>query len=281
MTEKKIIALLTDFGLSGHFTGVMKGVILNIDPALRIFDISHDIHPQNILEAAYTLSDTLIYWPAQTVFVAVVDPGVGTERRSITVRTNTNHIIVCPDNGLLTKITEYPGLKEARMIPERENRLPGSESYYTFHGRDVYAYNAARLASGIVKFEEFGIQIHPEEIELLKLGNARIEDGKISGNLIKIERPFGNVCTNISSELINSADIKYGDKIVYQLFESDNKRLEGELSLVKTFGEVAPYTAMAYVDSSGRLGLSVNQGDFSDYFQVQAGLTWQIILWKK
>ena len=273
--KQKIIALLTDFGLSDHFVGTMKGVILNVDPKIRIYDISHHIQPQNILEAAYTLIDTLPYWPKGTIFVTVVDPGVGTDRRSIVVKSGSGHYIICPDNGLITLVEQKFGLEEIREISEEINRLPGSESSYTFHGRDIYAYNAARLASRKTTFEKMG-DIAEKSIEKLSLHQAFFIEGNISGNIVKIEKPFGNLCTNIPMNLLSNAGLNYGDTIHYVISESGTKRLEGELPLVKTFGDVNIYNALTYIDSSGRLGFSINQGDFSDYFQIGAGQAWEV-----
>jgi len=273
--KQKIIALLTDFGLSDHFVGTMKGVILNVDPKIRIYDISHHIQPQNILEAAYTLIDTLPYWPKGTIFVTVVDPGVGTNRRSIVVKSGSGHYIICPDNGLITLVEQKFGLEEIREISEEKNRLPGSESSYTFHGRDIYAYNAARLASRKTTFEKMG-DIAEKSIEKLSLRQAFFIEGNIFGNIVKIEKPFGNLCTNIPMNLLSNSGLNYGDSIHYVISESGTKRLEGELPLVKTFGDVNIYSALTYIDSSGRLGFSINQGDFSDYFQIGAGLAWEV-----
>ncbi len=273
--KHKIIALLTDFGLSDHFVGTMKGVILNVDPKIKIYDISHHIQPQNILEAAYTLVDTLPYWPEGTIFVAVVDPGVGTDRRSLIVKSGSDHFIICPDNGLLTLVDQKFGLEWVREISEEKNRLPGSESSYTFHGRDIYAYNAARFAAGIISYENMGNSV-VGSIEKLSLHQAFHIEEKIFGNIVKIEKPFGNLCTNIPMNLLSQFGVEYGDSIHYIISESGIKRLEGELPLVKTFGDVDLYHALTYIDSSGRLGFSINQGDFSDYFQIGAGLAWEV-----
>ncbi len=274
--NQKIIALLTDFGLSDHFVGTMKGVILTVDPAIRIFDISHNIQPQNILEAAYTLADSLPYWPGKTVIAAVVDPGVGTGRRSVLVVTRMGHKIVCPDNGLLSLVIENPGISEVFVMDEGRFRLPGSESFHTFHGRDIYAYNAARLVSGdldTATLEEVPIN----SLNVLPAHKAAFAgDTRITGNIVKIEKPFGNLVSNIPVGFLNDKNIRYGDKIHYIIYDNHEKRLEGSLSLLRTFGEAEDFSALVYVDSSGRLGFSINKGDFSDYFQIGAGLNWKV-----
>ena len=272
----KIIALLTDFGLNDHFVGTMKGVILSLDPEIRIFDLSHQIQPQNVLEASYTLSDTLPYWPKDTLFVAVVDPGVGTDRRSLWVRTGTGHQIICPDNGLLTLVELEYGLSDVYEILEK-NRLPGSDDFFTFHGRDIYAYNAGRLAAGLLQPHNLGPVVKGTVIRL-PVGKASVWNGTITGNIVKVEKPFGNLCTNIHRDLLSMTGLEYGDSIEYVISEAGLKRLEGKLPFVRTFGEVELDEALIYMDSSGRLGFSINHGHFSDYFQVYAGLDWEVKL---
>jgi S-adenosylmethionine hydrolase len=270
----KIIALLTDFGLSDHFAGSMKGVILSQNPDIKIFDLSHEIQPQNVLEAAYTLSDTLPYWPAHTLFVAVVDPGVGTDRRSLWIQTVSGHQVICPDNGLLTLVQKNYGLSNIREISD-PHRLPGSDPFFTFYGRDIYAYNAGRIACGMIRPEELGPEI-TGPIVVLPVDDANFRNGEITGHVIKVERPFGNLCTNIHRDLLQKAHFEYGDIIHYVISEAGVKRLEGRLPLVRTFGEVAINQALIYLDSSGRLGFSINHGHFSDYFQMDAGLEWKV-----
>jgi len=275
----KIIALLTDFGLNNHFVGTMKGVILTVDPEINIYDITHQIQPQNILEAAYSLADTIPYWPENTLFAVVVDPGVGTSRRSLIVRAGTGHGIICPDNGILTLVEQEFGLLDVYEICVK-NRLPGTNAYHTFHGRDIYAYNAARIVSGKVISSEIG---HPikNPIERLKIHEAKITHENIHGNIVKIEKPYGNLCTNIPMHLFSILKISYGDYLEYIIFEDGKERLKGKLPFVRTFGEVVHNEALLYIDSSGRLGFAINRGDFSDNFQIYAGTTWEVRLKKQ
>ena len=129
----------TDFGLVDGAVSAMYGVAYCVHPGLKIHDLTHDITPYNIWEASYRLIQTLEYWPENTVFVSVVDPGVGSDRKSVVARTNTGRYIVTPDNGTLTHVLRMEGICEVREIDEHINRLPRSSDSYTFHGRDVYA----------------------------------------------------------------------------------------------------------------------------------------------
>jgi len=275
MNSKKIIALITDFGDRGHFVGAMKGVIVNIDSSIRILDISHNIEPQNILEAVYTLADTLKYWPEGTIFVVVVDPGVGLNRKSLVVRTRTGHIVLCPDNGILTEIIEDPGLTDVRVISEAMNRLPGSEQFHTFHGRDVFAYDAGRLAAGLINIDHIGFKME-EQLIKLPIRKASIKYRTVEGAIVKIEHPFGNLCTNIHRSLIEDLENAPGDSLHYEIYESESLIHKGTVPFVKTFGEVKQKSPLAYIDSSNRLGLAINMGNFCSEYKVNAGLSWWI-----
>lgn len=275
MDGSKIVALITDFGDRDHFVGSMKGVILKVDAEIRIFDISHNIEPQNILEASYTLSDTLPYWPHETIFVVVVDPGVGLGRKSLAVRTRSGHIVLCPDNGILTEVIKKPGLQEVRVISEAMNRLPGSAKYHTFHGRDIFAYDAARLASGSIDINNIGFKMEDKVVKL-PLPEAVRNYKTIEGLIVKVEYPFGNICTNIPRALVDDLNIMPGDHVTYEIFESGGLVHEGKIPFARTFGEVKQKSPLAYIDSSDRLGLAVNMGNFSLQYKVNAGLSWKL-----
>ena len=136
----------TDFGLKDGAVSAMKGVAFTQSSAIPLYDLTHEIPAYSIWDAAYRLFQTVEYWPAGTVFVSVVDPGVGTDRDSVVLKTKTGHYIVTPDNGTLTLVADRLGIAEVRLIDEAVNRRKNSEKSYTFHGRDVYAFTGARLA---------------------------------------------------------------------------------------------------------------------------------------
>src|ERR1700748_1688015 len=162
-SQNKIVVFQSDFGLKDGAVSAMKGVAMGVSPDLKLYDLTHEIPAYNIWEAAYRLEQTVRYWPTGTVFVSVVDPGVGTSRKSVVLKTNAGHFIVTPDNGTLTLIAQSEGIAAIREIDETVNRRKGSEKSYTFHGRDVYAYTAARLASGTISFEQVG-KLLPNEV---------------------------------------------------------------------------------------------------------------------
>jgi S-adenosylmethionine hydrolase len=154
--QNKIIVFQSDFGLKDGAVSVMKGVAMSVSAELRLFDLTHEIPAFNIWEAAVRLQQTVPYWPAGTVFVSVVDPGVGTSRNALVAKTRTGQFIVTPDNGTLTLIAGSPGIAGIRIIDQTVNRRENSDGSYTFEGRDVFAYTAARLAAGVITFGEVG-----------------------------------------------------------------------------------------------------------------------------
>ncbi|MFC2123665.1 S-adenosyl-l-methionine hydroxide adenosyltransferase family protein [Bacteroidota bacterium] len=276
MTRKtnRSLVLMTDFGLSESFVASMKGVAISVYPDIRLFDLTHNIEPFNVLEGAYALAETIIYWPEETVFVAVVDPGVGTERRSIVCRTNSGHYIMCPDNGLLSIVRKEIGLKEIRIINTDLHRLQGSESFHTFHGRDIYAYNGSRLAAGLIELKELGDKSTNELVEL-ESNTPSITGNILSGTVIKIERPFGNLTTDIPGSMLREADISEGVNLEITLIKAGNE-IELRIPFNRSFGYVEEGEALCYLDSSGRLGLAVNQHSFVERVNIKKAFSWKI-----
>lgn len=155
-SNHRALVFMSDFGQEDGAVSAMKGVAFSVSHKIRIFDVTHEISPFNIYEAANRLQQVVRYWPRGTVFVSIIDPGVGSDRKSIVLKTKSGHYFVTPDNGTVTLVADALGIDEVREIDETRNRLPGSETSYTFHGRDVYAYTGARLAAEVIAFEEVG-----------------------------------------------------------------------------------------------------------------------------
>jgi hypothetical protein len=220
--QQKIVVFQTDFGVKDGAVSAMKGVSMGVDSSLQLFDLTHEIPAYNIWEAAYRLEQTLSYWPAGTVFVSVVDPGVGTDRKSVVLQTKSGHFIVTPDNGTLTLIAESKGIAAVRQINEQINRRPGSEESYTFHGRDVYAYTAARLASGKISFEAVGPAL-PNDVVRIPYTPASINGNVIRGTIPILDVQYGNVWTNIPKSLFTQAGIGINDRIRVKIFLGKKK----------------------------------------------------------
>ena len=269
------VVFQTDFGLKDGAVAEMKGVVLSVDPSLQLFDLTHEIPQYNIWEAAYRLNQAAAYWPKGTVFVSVVDPGVGTARRSVVLKTNSGHYFVSPDNGTLTLVAKSLGIAELREIDETINRRQGSERSNTFHGRDVYAYTAARLASGKISFEKIGKEL-PKEIVAINYQDAILDSGIIKGNIPVLDIQYGNVWTNIPDSLIYKAGWNYGQDLTVEIINKDSPVYKAEIPLVKTFGDVRQDSSLAYFNSLLNFSLAVNQGSFSNKYNIYSGPEWTI-----
>ncbi len=280
-SQNKIVVFQSDFGLKDGAVSAMKGVAMGVDSSLKLFDLTHEIPAYNIWEAAYRLDQTVTYWPAGTVFVSVVDPGVGTERKSVVLKTNAGHFIVTPDNGTLTLIAESEGISEIREIDEAVNRRKGSEKSYTFHGRDVYAYTAARLASGAISFEQVG-KLLPKEVFNISYQKAKIEANKIMGTIAIIDIQYGNIWTNIPADLFKQAGIKMNDKLHVIIYHNKIKTYEKYLPYKETFAGVKKGSPLVYLNSLLNVSFALNQSSFSAVHKIYSGNEWTVeIEWIK
>lgn len=278
--QNKIVVFQSDFGLKDGAVSAMKGVAMGVDTGLKLFDLTHEIPAYNIWEAAYRLEQTIPYWPAGTVIVSVVDPGVGTDRKSVVLKTKAGHYIVTPDNGTLTLVAQSEGIAEIRQIDEKLNRRAGSEKSYTFHGRDVYAYTAARLASGTISFEQVG-PVLPNNVVSIEYQKATIADKKIKGTISILDIQYGNIWTNIPSDLFNQLEVKTGDVLHVVIYQNKLKKYEGDMPYTATFGAVAKGKPLAYLNSLLQVSFALNQGSFSAVHHVYSGSEWTVEINKK
>ena len=270
------LVLQTDFGLVDGAVSAMYGVAYTVNPDIHIENLTHDIPPYDIWVASYRLYQTVKYWPKGTVFVSVVDPGVGSDRKSIVAKTVSGHYIITPDNGSLTHIAHYEGLESVRLIDEVRSRLPHSEESHTFHGRDVYAYNGARLASGEVTFEALGAGIPVSSIESLDMTDSVIEETIMKGSIDVLDVRFGSLWTNISSKLLKELDVQHGDHLMVTIYHLDKKVYQNIMAFAKSFADVNIGEPLVYVNSLVNLGVAVNQDSFSDLYNIGTGNDWSI-----
>lgn len=278
-SQNNVLVFQSDFGLKDGAVSAMKGVAMGVSTDIKIFDVTHEIPAFNIWEAAYRLSQTAQYYPAGTVFVSVCDPGVGTSRHSVVLLTKSGHYFVTPDNGTLTLIAEQLGIQEIREIDEVKNRRQNSNESYTFHGRDVYAFTGARLASKTITYEEVGPKL-PNEVVKIAYQKPVFDKGVIKGGIPILDIQYGNVWTNIDKKTFANLDLKPGDQVKIQIFNGTKKVYDGKLKLVNTFGEVSLGTDVAYFNSLLNFSLAVNQGSFSEKYKVYSGADWSILLSK-
>lgn len=273
--QNKIVVFQSDFGLKDGAVSAMKGVALSVSTELKLYDLSHEIPAYDIWEAAYRLLQTVPFYPQGTVFVSVVDPGVGTKRKSVVLKTKSGHFIVSPDNGTLTLVAESLGIQEVREIDEAVNRRKDSGQSYTFHGRDVYAYTAARLAAGVISFEQVGNRL-PDQVISIPYQKAIAEGKVLKGSIPVLDVQYGNVWTNIGAALLKKLNIRHGDQLKITIFQLQKKIYEGTMPYTDTFAEVATGSPLAYLNSLLELSFALNQGDFAAVHQIKSGNEWTV-----
>ena len=276
----KPIVFQSDFGLKDGAVSAMKAVCIQVDPDLALFDLTHEIPAYNIWEAAYRLEQTASFWPRGTVFVSVVDPGVGTERRSIVMKSKSGHFFVTPDNGTLTLVSESLGIESVRQINEELNRRQNSGASYTFHGRDVYAFTAARLASGAITFEEVGPRLSDSVVKV-DYQRPKFASDSLVGGIPILDIQYGNVWTNISDSLFKQLGVKAGEELIIRILNSGSLVFEGAVPFVTTFGEVPEGKPLAYINSLMNLSLALNMFSFADSFHIRSGPEWRIAVRKQ
>ena len=277
----KPLILQSDFGLQDGAVCAMYGVAYSVCPQLAIHNLTHDITPYDIWEASYRLTQTVSYWTEGTVFVSVVDPGVGSTRRSIVARTYSGQYVVTPDNGTLTHIKKHIGLSAVRVIDESVNRLPDSGESYTFHGRDIYAYTGARLAAGVITFEQVGPEVDPTSvIELPTTPAAALPDGGVSGTIDVLDVRFGSLWTNIPNSLFKTLGLKFGDRAEIQVEHATRTLYRNILTYAKSFADVYVGEPLIYINSLDCLAVAINQGSFARAYNIGTGNSWKITVRK-
>ncbi|MCX6218885.1 S-adenosyl-l-methionine hydroxide adenosyltransferase family protein [Spirosoma sp.] len=275
--QNGIVVFQSDFGLKDGAVSAMKGVALGVSSTLKLEDLTHEIPAYNIWEAAYRLHQTVPYYPKGTVFVSVCDPGVGTERRSVVMLTKSGHYIVTPDNGTLTLLAEHIGIAEIRQIDEAINRLKNSGASYTFHGRDVYAYTAARLAAKVITFQQVGSKL-PNQVVKLAYQKVTYKEGIVQGNIPVLDVQYGNVWSNIPRALINQLSVRPGESVRVQIFHGETSLYDKTVRMVNTFGEAPVGDDVAYINSLLNFSIAINQGNFSEKYKVFSGPDWRIVV---
>ena len=275
-----IIVYQSDFGLKDGAVSAMRGVAVSVDPTLRLENLTHEIPAFDIWQGAYRLNDTAPYWPAGTVFVSVIDPGVGTERNSVVLKTRSGHYFVSPDNGTLTLVAEELGIEAVRAIDESRYRLPGSEQSYTFHGRDVFSYAAAHLASGKVSFEEIGPEL-PPAVVTIDYQKPEIQGGVVRGNIPILDVQFGNVWTNIDRATFEQLGVARGEQVEVRIFNEGEQVFEGAMPYVSTFGDVPEGDMLLYLNSVDNVAFAINWGDFAAAHGIASGPEWRVEVAKR
>lgn len=278
--EKPILVFQTDFTYKEGAVCSMYGVVKTVDRSLEIFDGTHEIPHFDTWSASYRLYQSVGFWPKGTIFVSVVDPGVGTSRKACIAKTKDGYYIVTPDNGSLTHMKEYAGIEEVREIDETINRLQSTLGTSVFHGRDLFGYCAAKLASGIISYEEVGPAYPVEDIVIHNIPKPVITANRAAGILESSDPNFGNLWSNIPVEELLQQGFDYGDVLKVIIKHKDIVVYEEKLPFVKSFGFVENGKSLIYTNELMKAGIAISLGNFRDTFHVSYGFDWSVDLIK-
>ncbi|MGL5063598.1 MAG: SAM hydrolase/SAM-dependent halogenase family protein [Microcoleus sp.] len=258
MFKTRMITLLTDFGLSDVYVGVMKGTIARVNPDLKIIDLTHEIPPQNIVAGRFCLMNSVAYFPTGTVHIAVVDPGVGSRRRGIAIQCG-NCFLVGPDNGLFSGVLSRESAIAAVELTNSKYWRSAQPST-TFHGRDIFAAAGAHLANGVA-LTDLGESIDPNSLVQLQIPNCTVTPTGIAGYIQYIDR-FGNLITNIPKELLAG---KHWSVAIGRISDLPN------IPSGQTYSNTKPGDLIAIVGSDGWLEIAVNGGSARSILQLEIG----------
>lgn len=254
------VVFMTDFGIVDDSVALCKGVMYGITPNLRIVDLTHQVTPFSIADGARFLFGATPYFPAGTVFVVVVDPGVGSSRKAMVAKSKRGQFFVLPDNGLMTLVEDRDGIEGAREITNSDWMI-GAKISSTFHGRDIFSPVGAHIARG-----DDWTKVGPEIPKLVRLNLAapKIDDKGLSGEVIAIDGPFGNLITNISAEDFEKLGYQRNDKLKATIAGH-----EIEMPFVKTFSDVTLKQPLLFIDSRGRASFALNQASFAAEYKIE------------
>src|SRR5258706_633329 len=256
---RPIIVFMTDFGTANDAVAICRAVIYGIAPDVRITDITHQVTPFSIEEASRFLYGVTPYYPAGTVFLVVVDPGVDTSRKAIAVKSKKGQYFILPDNGVITPVLDRDGLEAAREITNQHWMIQAPLSS-TFHGRDIFSPAAAHLAAGW----EFNLVGPPvQQLVRLSLKTSVASDKGIDGDLIGLYDPYGSLITSLPGDDFKKLGYNVGDKVFLQI----NKKVIA-VPYARTFMDVPVGESLLYIDSRGRVGIAINQGSYARKFNI-------------
>ena len=280
MSSKPRVVLMTDFGVDNMGTAAMEGVISTIDNELICTNLTHRIAPFNTWQASGALMYVVPFWPAGTVFVSVVDPGVGTHRRASVAKLKNGCYVVTPDNGTLTHMYYKVGIEAIREIDENVNRLKGTEGTSIFHGRDLFGYTAARLASGIIDFEGVGPEYPVEEIVEHPIYEPDVQPGCVKGYFEINDPNFGNLWTNIPLDAFKGAGFQYGDMVNVSICHEGKEVFHQRVLFHQSFGFAQKGDPMIYNNELMKVAMAVSQGSMCKKYDLWYGPEWTVVFTK-
>lgn len=263
-SQPRVIGFMTDFDVKDDAIGICKAVMFGIAPNARVIDITHQSTPFDIAMGARFLAGSAPYFPAGAVFDVVIDPTVGSSRKAIIALSKRGQYFVLPDNGLLTPIMDQ--IVAAREITNPEWMI-GNKLSSTFHGRDIFSPAAAHLARGD-DWTTSGPALDVAKLVRLDMQKPSVDGSGLHTEVLGLDGPFGNVIVNVQSELFAQLGYKLGDAVPVTLAGHAYR-----FPFVKTFSDVPVGKPLFYIDSRGRLALSIDQGNFSEAYKIQPGAT--------
>jgi len=275
---KPILVFQTDFTYKEGAVCAMYGVVKSVDRELEIMDGTHEIPQFDIWSASYRLYQSMRFWPQGTIFVSVVDPGVGTPRKASVALTSDGYYVVTPDNGSLTHLKQWVGITEIREIDQRVNRLrgKGTEEVSVFHGRDLFGYCAARLASGIISYHQVGPAYPVDEIVAFPVAEPVFMDGRVKG-IFEIGDPnYGNLWTNIPLSMFTEAGFVYGEYLNQIVLYQGKLVFNEKVLFHKSFGFASKGEPIIYTNELMKVSLAVSQGNFSERYGLNYGSDWEV-----
>lgn len=261
-TYPPTIVFMTDFGVVDDSVAICRGVMYSVMPEVRIVDLTHEVTPFSILDGARFLYRATPYFPAGTVFVVVIDPGVGSTRKAIVARSKRGQYFVLPDNGLLTLVEQRDGIEAVRDITNPEWMI-GSKLSSTFHGRDIFSPVGAHMARGD-DWTKIGPELAVQDLVRLELQAAKLDERGLTATVIATDGPFGNLVTNVDADDFLKLGYQHGQVVPVTVGGREMK-----MKFVKTFSDVPLREPLLYIDSRGQLGLAVNQNNFAATYGVK------------
>lgn len=258
----RTIVFMTDFGVVDDSVAICRGVMYSIVPDVRIVDLTHQVTPFSVLDGARFLYGATPYYPAGTVFVVVVDPGVGSARKAIVAKSKRGQYFVLPNNGLLTLVEQRDGIEAVREITNT-NWMIGAKLSSTFHGRDIFSPAGAHVARGD-DWTIVGPEVPVKDLVRLHLQAAKLDGRGLTAEVIATDGPFGNLVTNVDADVFFKLGYQRGQEVPVKLGDK-----EMTIKFVRTFSDVPLGHPLLYIDSRGHFALAVNQGSFAATYGVK------------
>ena len=255
------VVFMTDFGVIDDSVALCKGVMYSVAPDLRIVDLTHQVTSFSILDGARYLEGASPYFPAGTVFVTVIDPGVGSTRKAVVVKSKRGQYFVLPDNGLMTLVQDRDGLESAREITNRTWMI-GAGISSTFHGRDIFSPVGAHLARGD-DWAQVGPEVPVDRLVRLHLTPPKLDARGLSGEVLALDGAFGNLVTNISRDDFNKLGYQLGRKVHVKIGKTVL-----DLPFARTFSDVRARQPLLFIDSREKVSFAVNLGSFAEVYHI-------------